>query len=573
MKNLNLFLLCAAACLFVTACEDEEPQVPGNEEDVREVTINASISCSDSAFTANEDGGEVVFPAGGGQVVVDVDCDAEWTVSGGDEAWLEVVADGDEGSLTLTASGNEEYDALSVTLTLLISETGEEFAIITVSEDAKAYITLETTEVSFECGASSSTISYESNYDAECSVEDSADWLSVDCSDGTLNVTVTENNESGDRECVVTVTAGDGADNVAEVQFTVSQEYNVLRDLILVYSVTAGTEIVLPLNGTVDCTVDWGDGNTEEVSDVLPAHTYETDGDYEVTVRGTVTALTADMSSSSAKPYLTKVKQWGKTGLTSLADAFYECTALTTVPADTEGSFEDVTTFEDMFFYCTALESVPEGLFAYASKATTFSGTFHACKALTEIPEDVFSYSPEAETFDYVLFSCQALTELPENLFANCPKATTFEDAFCNDKGLTEIPAGLFANNTLVTNFTSVFDNCYGSKFTTIPSGLFANCTEVTTFECAFEECSSLTTIPTDLFANCLKVTSFEMTFYEDEELSGESPYNLIDGEKVHLYERLDHQDYFGVTSIESDNCFYKCKQLDDYSDIPSDWR
>ena len=121
-----------------------------------------------------------------------------------------------------------------------------------------------------------------------------------------------------------------------------------------------------------------------------------------------------------------------------------------------------------------------------------------------------------------------------------------------------------------ITDFTDAFSSC--RTLTSIPENLFANCPEVTNFSNAFYGCWALKSIPKNLFDNNRKVTTFSSTSFSCGSLTGESPYTMVKGKKVHLYERKNYPEHFTVpTSFSS--CFYGCAGLSDYAQIPSDWK
>ena len=138
---------------------------------------------------------------------------------------------------------------------------------------------------------------------------------------------------------------------------------------------------------------------------------------------------------------------------------------------------------------------------------------------------------------------CSALKSIPENLFANCPKATDFSFTFFGCKALTAIPEGLFANNP-----------------------------KVTIFQGTFSYCSALKSLPANLFANNRKVTNFFNTFLNCWNLTGESPYTMIDGQKVHLYERANYPEHFTKLTVFWE-CFKNCTGLTDFAQIPTNWK
>ena len=147
---------------------------------------------------------------------------------------------------------------------------------------------------------------------------------------------------------------------------------------------------------------------------------------------------------------------------------------------------------------------------------------------------------------------------------------TSMFAAFYNATKLKKLRPGIFDHCTQVTSFSATFERC--SALTSIPQGLFDKCTQVTNFEDTFRKCSKITTIPPGLFDNCTQVTNFYRTFDECRALTSESPYTLINGKKVHLYERKDYPNHF-TTPTRYFGCFAYCTDLTDYNEIPADWK
>lgn len=106
--------------------------------------------------------------------------------------------------------------------------------------------------------------------------------------------------------------------------------------MVLEYDIaTANTEITLPLYGTVNVNVDWGDGSTIEavtIEGLLP-HTFTTTGTKTVTITGTLTQFRNDNISQLIKnERLTKVLSWDGLGIISFKYAFRSAFLLTEVP-------------------------------------------------------------------------------------------------------------------------------------------------------------------------------------------------------------------------------------------------
>lgn len=302
----------------------------------------------------------------------------------------------------------------------------------------------------------------------------------------------------------------------------------------------------LPLYGSLDCYVDWGDGDIEYfkghygANEVIHKYSVSDPTSFDVKISGKVQQLN---SSGLTTHSIIEVKQWGRLGLTSMYEAFKGNTILKSIPDDALGAFEFVTRF------------------GYA---------FYGCIGLTSIPDDLFVNCENVTYFDFVFEGCTGLTSIPESLFANCTNVTNFHYAFSGCTGLTSIPDALFSNCPNVTTFASVFFGC--KALTSIPETLFADCPNVTDFGWVFRACSSLTFIPTGLFDHNRKVTNFSWAFMGCNSLKGETPYTIIDGVKYHLYERYNNIDHF-IAPENYSFCFSNCSGLEDYDNIPSEWK
>ena len=120
----------------------------------------------------------------------------------------------------------------------------------------------------------------------------------------------------------------------------------------LVFTTSAdGQSVYLPLNGTVNCTVDWGDGSPSQdyTSSGDKIHTYTNTATYTVTISGEVTQF-GNGNPWIGVEYLTEVISFGDIGVTSLIGAFNSANSLTSVPAtlpttvtNLSNSFQNIT--------------------------------------------------------------------------------------------------------------------------------------------------------------------------------------------------------------------------------------
>lgn len=349
-------------------------------------------------------------------------------------------------------------------------------------------------------------------------------------------------------------------------------------------------------------TIDWGDGYMDEYKTATdyPQHTYAEGGLFKVTAIGTATALCSE--KCKARVIVNILHIGSDCGIQSMRMAFFKQTKLESIPAGifdglgnvkdfswmfaagTDDGFYDMAitsvpdglfdkcsaaeTFERTFYSCQQLKTIPEGLFDKCTKVTNFNCTFGGNKVLEEIPAGLFDNCPLVTDFGECFMGTAAVKKIPEGLFKNCPKVTSFWNLFAWS-GIEYIPEDIFAYNTKVTNFERTFRNCdYIKK---IPEKVFAACPDVTTFNMVFENCDGISSVPAGLFDNNRKTLDFTEAFMNTK-ITGESPYTLVDGVKIHLYERSNYPEYFTKPTSYS-RCFYECAGLTDYRTIPSEWK
>ncbi len=238
------------------------------------------------------------------------------------------------------------------------------------------------------------------------------------------------------------------------------------------------------------------------------------------------------------------------TTVTSLAYTFTNCTALTSLPA---GLFDNLGSskvkFTATFKGCTALSHLPEALFGANDAATQFSETFSGCTSLESVPASLLGTKEKLTTVKALFEGCSALTTIPAELFALSPTINSFERTFAGCTSLKSLPATLFA--------------AIGTKTTSI------------TFANTFNGCSSLESLPAELFDTVSRINYINGCFENCTSLTGESPYTMVGEQKIHLYERTRGDVFIIVPTSSSSHkgCFAGCKNLSDYSLIPTDWR
>jgi hypothetical protein len=310
------------------------------------------------------------------------------------------------------------------------------------------------------------------------------------------------------------------------------------------------------------------------------------------------------------------------TQVTIFDQTFCYC-PLFTPPAGLFRYNTEVLAFQQTFLKCRVTD-IPEDLFRYNTKVVAFNNTFDGCQMKT-LPDTLFQYNTEAyylaetfirssltdipaDLFKWIkndasvslegCFSQTQITSIPENLFASLTEITSIRSTFRACSLLTTIPSDLLKYNILLTSVNGLFGGCvllttipsdllkynihltsvnglFGDciRLTTIPESLFSNCPDLQSVSYTFSDNSGkylgkLTAIPNLLFDNNKKITNLSGCFYYQNSLTGSTPSGS-DG--VKLWERAGKPGY--PATVSGTSCFNTCYGLDDYNDIPSNWK
>src|SRR3990167_2459286 len=213
--------------------------------------------------------------------------------------------------------------------------------------------------------------------------------------------------------------------------------YLLDRSYFKVATPTDGLQMaVVVTDGATDTIIDWGDGNTTTVtsgSEISYTNTYATAGTYEMTIRGGCT--TFNFYHALPKLYLRQILTplYGVTNLTSCANQFRDCTALTNV--------------------------IPTGMLAAVPSVTSLATTWYGCTGLTgSIPS--LSANPALTTIAQAWQGCTGLTGSIPSLSANTA-LITIANAWQSCTGLTGSIPSLSAN-TALTTIAQAWYNCTG---------------------------------------------------------------------------------------------------------------
>lgn len=508
------------------------------------------------------------FPELGGDMTFKVTSNKEWTVTGYEESdWIEI-SEITDSSFAVSVSRNMDPEERAIELTVNAgTELNNSSASLEIIQApwTEAMLTVSQTEMTMPDTEGNAVLTVETNrhWDATTSTS----WLSVSANGDSLivNSTAAAAGESGTIEVTTT--------DEGETPVTIT--VNVVTDsdpMILEYTISdIEAEPSIPVGSPSNVYVDWGDGSGDVMyasgngAFYRPGHTYASPGTYTVKIYGETSAIMT--GSEATGSVITAIESWGDLGFTSMSYGM-QYAAIRTLPEDTREAFRNVTNFNNAFQHCTNLESIPGRLFA-GTEARSLSAVFSGCTSLKEIPADLFEGAENVTSVTAMFMFCSSLETIPDRLFSPLVNLQSAVNLFAECTSLKEIPKNLFDGCSQLTRLTGTFRS---SAITTVPESLFDDLTELTNIMEIFYYCESLESVPAGLFDNNKKLTSVYGLFNGCSSLKGESPYTVIDGTNVHLYERADYPEDFSAISTYS-TCFTGCTGLDDYESIPSDWK
>jgi len=221
------------------------------------------------------------------------------------------------------------------------------------------------------------------------------------------------------------------------------------QPMVLEYNTNLGAvgkTITLPLKGTVNVTVDWGDGSIEPFTSTGDkTHTYATNGIYTVSISGTLTGFGAYRLPNADK--LVKIKDFGNIGLTDLSNACFNAKNLIEVPAQIPSA---VTNLSYMFYNATSFN---QDLSTWdVSKVYNMSSMFDGARAFNQ-PLSTWNVSQVTNMWD--MFA--GATSFNQALSTwNVSKVTDMSFMFYNAKAFNQDLSKWDVSK--VTNMSSMFD-------------------------------------------------------------------------------------------------------------------
>jgi len=253
------------------------------------------------------------------------------------------------------------------------------------------------------------------------------------------------------------------------------------------YTITnTGGDFVLRSNGTVNYTVNWGDGNSESSTSNALTHTY-TAGDYTITIDSDDAYHPYFANISSDSEQITSVTIGADANLgTNIQNAWWRANNMTS-------------------FVCP---------FDVTSNITSIHRTWQNCSSLTSFPLiDTSSVSIAS----FAWFGCSSLTSFP---LLDTSSVTNFQGTWWNCTNLTSFP---LIDTSSGTNFQYTWKDCI--NLTSFPS---IDTSSAATLTYTWNGCSSLTSFPvidlsgainlniSNAWNGCTSLTTFPVLDYSN---------------------------------------------------------
>ncbi len=177
------------------------------------------------------------------------------------------------------------------------------------------------------------------------------------------------------------------------------------------YTITnTGGDFVLRSNGTVNYTVNWGDGNSESSTSNALTHTY-TAGDYTITIDSDDVYRPYFNNVAADATQITSVAIGSGADLGTILDSAWQGASNITSFVCAFDVTSSVTNFGLVWANCTSLTSFP---LLNTSSGTSFFATWYNCTSLTSFP---LLNTSSGTSFGLTWYGCTSLTSFPANMF------------------------------------------------------------------------------------------------------------------------------------------------------------
>lgn len=218
--------------------------------------------------------------------------------------------------------------------------------------------------------------------------------------------------------------------------------------------------------------------------------------------------------------------------------------------------------WSNAFFKCWYLTEVV-GSFAGKPNILTCNAMFMNCWRLASVPPQMFRGCPRLDDAGSC-FQFAYLIPPGDYMFADCPKLRAVHYVFSYARIRSAV--GAFQNCPTLTSVVNLFTDC---KSLTDVTDVFKGCTNIQSASRVFLNCAVLNP-PVNVFDDCKKAYNFKECYNNLPAATNESPYTVVNGQKIHLWERTPELGF--ALPTQYDLCFTDSPNFADYANIPEAW-
>lgn len=218
--------------------------------------------------------------------------------------------------------------------------------------------------------------------------------------------------------------------------------------------------------------------------------------------------------------------------------------------------------WHNAFFKCWYLTEVV-GSFAGKPNILTCNAMFMNCWRLASVPPQMFRGCPRLDDAGSC-FQVAYLIPPGDYMFADCLKLRDVQYAFSG--AFIRSAVGAFQNCPTLTSVVNLFTDC---KSLTDVTDIFKGCTNIQLASRVFRNCAVLNP-PVNVFDDCKKIYAFKEGLNNLPAATNESPYTVVNGQKIHLWERTPELGF--ALPTQYDLCFTDSPNFADYPNIPEAW-
>ena len=306
----------------------------------------------------------------------------------------------------------------------------------------------------------------------------------------------------------------------------------------------AGKSLKLNAKSDIDAYISWGDGTPlERVKQTdPPTHNYAagTKGEIVVTFTGT---------------------SGGGFGIAFNTETVFQEALLKVDLTDADAACPNGDWIGG-FFACVYLTNIV-GSFAGKPNIKNINSAFSSTWRLNDIPPQMFRGCPNLKDVTGAFTYSRRIRNV-DYIFADCPKLIEVAQAFAFMNILSAVSA--FENCTSIKSVPDLFTKC--EKLTDV-TNVFKGCTNIERAPRVFQNCAVLNP-PVNVFDDCKKAYNFNKCYNNLPAATNESPYTVVNGQKIHLWERTPELGF--ALPTQYDLCFADSPNFADYANIPEAW-